>query len=495
MSLYEIVAKRAEADILFIPYIEGKSLEESCEAAKELSKSFSSSGILEDFSGKEGEVAILYPPLGQESRICLIGLGKNPSLSTFRDSYATAVRKCLPLGCQTANVLFPQIETPEDVLIACFEGLLLGNYLFKKYKTHKDQKQKESLFSQFSLVTKTSSQQLDEQCEIASSIYFTRDLVNTNADEITPAKLADIAIDMGKTRKNLRVEVLDKQEIEKLGMGLLLAVNRGCSHEPKLIVFHYEGDPSSSRKAAFIGKGVTYDTGGLSLKPTQFMNGMKADMGGAASVFGLIDALSRLQVKKNVIGVVPTTENGIDANSYKVGDIYTSYLGKTVEIDNTDAEGRLILADALSYTAKNYKPDFMVDLATLTGAIVIALGEDYTGVFSNNRALEEALQQASSRQGENFWAMPLHQKYFSLLKSDFADTKNSGSREASSITAALFLKEFIEELPWAHLDIAGCAFRSKESGAHPKNASGEPVRTLVEFVRSLEENTWKEIGQ
>ncbi|MEM8628494.1 MAG: leucyl aminopeptidase [Chlamydiota bacterium] len=495
MSVYTLVEERQEADLLFIPCIEGKTIEESCEGASALLAHFSTLQKLAEFEPKLGKTLLLYPQKEKEPRICLLGLGKKPSTEAVREGYASALRACLKFSCKKVNVLFPDCSPAEEVLEAAFEGLLLANYTFGKYKSGKVPHKLGSPVDHFFLISRTRSSRLDALVEIAHSVYLTRDLINTNADEMTPEKLAQVAIEMAKNRKGLRVEILEKKELESLGMGLFLAVNKGSSIEPKLIVLHYEGDPSSAKKVACVGKGVTFDTGGLSLKPTQFMQGMKADMGGAGTVFGLIDALSRLQVKKNVIGVIPSTENAIDGNSYKVGDIYTSYSGKTVEIDNTDAEGRLILADALSYTADKYSPDLMIDLATLTGAIVVSLGEDYAGLFSNNLPLQRALEHASQAVGERFWPMPLHRPYFSLLRSDFADTKNSGSREAGSITAALFLREFIRDLPWAHLDIAGCAFRSRESGCFPKNASGEVVRSLVEFISSLDEATLQKIQE
>ncbi len=495
MSLYTCQEKREEADLLLIPFIEGKPLEETLGELGSWEKSLEPLLSSKDFTGKKQELSLFYPENAVEKRFCLIGLGKQPTVQELTAAYAKALQFCAKYAIHKVNVLFPHILgcKEEEIITSCFEGLLLGNYGFTKYKTEDTKKEAASQISTFVLLTKNAPKGLGKWVDIAESVHFTRDLVNTNADEVNPETLALAAVEMAKKRQNVTATVLAKADLLRERMGLLLAVSRGSHIDPKLIVLSYKGDPTSQDSVAFIGKGVTYDTGGLSLKPTGSMQGMKADMGGAAAVLGLMEAASRLQIKKNIIAVVPTTENAIDGKSYKVGDIYTGYSGKTVEIDNTDAEGRLILADALAYTAKQYRPSMMIDLATLTGAIVVALGEEFSGLFSDNEPLQECLRKASYKVGEKFWPMPVHPPYLELLRSDFADIKNSGSREAGSITAALFLREFTGGIPWAHIDIAGCAFRERASGCHPKNATGEPVRALLSFLEHLDADTIKAI--
>lgn len=265
-------------------------------------------------------------------------------------------------------------------------------------------------------------------------------------------------------------------------MGLLLAVNRGSDSDPAFIIIEYKGNPKSKEKTVLVGKGITYDTGGLNIKVSN-METMKGDMGGAAAVMGTIVAAASLDLKVNVTAVIPTTENSISSRSYKPGDIYKSYSGKTVEIGNTDAEGRLILADALAYAVDHLKPTRLIDLATLTGAMIIALGTETIGLFSNNDALADGLIRSGSDTYERVWRLPLHEEYRDQLKSDFADIRNIGGRAAGSITAAIFLQEFVGKTPWAHLDIAGTAYL--EDGAkryHPKYGTGSGVRLLIDFL-------------
>ena len=275
---------------------------------------------------------------------------------------------------------------------------------------------------------------------------------------------------------------MGKKQLEKEGFGLLLAVNRGSSCDPALIILQYRGQPHSNNNTVIVGKGITYDTGGLNLKVGVGMETMKCDMGGAAAVLGTMLAAATLGLKTNLTGVIATTENSIGPDSYKPGDVYTSYLGKTVEIGNTDAEGRLVLADALAYANAKLAPTRMINLATLTGSIVIALGEEATGLMSNSDELSLALSEAGETTYERVWRMPLYDEYQERLKSDFADLINVAGRPASANLAGMFLKEFVGKTPWAHLDIAGTAYLTKARHYLPKNATGVGVRLLIEFL-------------
>ncbi len=316
-------------------------------------------------------------------------------------------------------------------------------------------------------------------------MYFARDLINGNADMVTPSYLVEAAKKISNRFPEIKTKILDKKALEKAKMGLILAVGRGSPHDPALICLEYNGNPKSKERVALVGKGITFDTGGLNLKPQAGMETMRDDMSGGAAVLATLATVASLKLKVNIVGVVPTAENAIDGKSFKPGDVYVSHSGKTVEIKDTDAEGRLILADALSWTVKHFQPTKMIDLATLTGSVVVALGEGMGGLYSNDDKLAHQLLDASASSHELLWQLPLHHPYKELLKSDIADLKNVGGRPAGSIVAALFLHEFVGTTPWAHLDIAGVAFGSKEQNYLPKNGIGFGVRLLLDFFRRL----------
>ena len=314
---------------------------------------------------------------------------------------------------------------------------------------------------------------------------YARDLVNELAHVMTPQGLAKEALKL-KDHPSMKVTILDEKAIKKNKMGLLQAVGQGAPYPPRLIILEYTGQKSSKTKRAIVGKGVTFDSGGLNLKPSGSIETMRQDMGGAAAVMGTMKAVSELGLKTNLIGVIPAAYNAIDGTSYIPGDIYQSYSGKTVQILNTDAEGRLILADALSYVIKKYKPKEVLNLATLTGAIVVIFGSVVAGLFSNNDQLAEDLYQAGEHAHERLWRLPLYKEYSDALKGDLADLNNLSNmgRGGGSITAAAFLQEFVEKTPWAHLDIAGTAFNDKAaSGYTPKFGTGFGVRLLVNWLK------------
>jgi leucyl aminopeptidase len=283
----------------------------------------------------------------------------------------------------------------------------------------------------------------------------------------------------------VKVEVLGEKQMEKLGMGALLGVGQGSRRESQLVVMQWNGGPKSQKPIAFVGKGVTFDTGGISLKPAAGMGDMKWDMGGAGTVSGLMKALAGRKAKANVVGLIGLVENMPDGNAQRPGDIVKSMSGKTIEVLNTDAEGRLVLADVLWYCQDRFKPTAMIDLATLTGAIIVGLGHEYAGLFSNDDALCRNLTAAGEATGEKVWRMPLHEAYDKMLKSDAADMKNIGGRDAGSITAAQFLQRFVNDVPWAHLDIAGMAWSSKVADTVPKGGTGYGVRLLDRLVQDM----------
>lgn len=481
--------KRKQADVLAIPYWKTEAgiqlAAPECEAGEEARRAIE----LQDFKGKEGEVLFLYPAGFKEKRLALLGLGtpKGITIERLRRAYSALVKECLARHAVSVNVVMPRIQEMEasSLVLAVSEGLLLANYLFDQLKSESSKKEDPpELIKKFCLVgAPAASMKIAEKTlAICEAVCFARDLINRNADDVTPQTLAETARGLARDLKKVKATVFDKKRIEKEKMGLLLAVNRASALDPAFIILEYKGDPKSKDHTVIVGKGVTYDTGGLSLKPTASMLDMKCDMSGAATALGVIYAAAKTELKRNVTAVIPSTDNSIGSKSYKLGDVYVAHSGKTVEIDNTDAEGRLILADALSYAVKHLSPTRIVDFATLTGAIVIALGEEATGLMSNHDELAAALAKAGEATYERVWRLPLYEEYKSQLKSDFADLKNTGGREASSITAALFLQEFVGNIPWAHLDIAGTAHLSKPRRYHPKHGTGIGIRLMMEFL-------------
>ncbi len=493
-SQTEHLEKRKKSDLLVLPFWNDhqKAFKSHSHKAN-LPKIVEDILSLEDFKGKEGEVLFLYVEGQPEQRICLLGLGSQEKMTTesLRKSYGTLAKACLSKQLKHLNIIVPEIKKlkEEELVQAIAEGLLLPNYHFNRYKHRDPEDKEETLIQTINWIAQHPNVvEIAEKVKIiCEAINIARDLVNDNADSITPPYLAEYAKEIGKKESEIKTTVLDKKRIEKEKMGLLLAVNRGSDIEPAFIMMEYLGNPESSDKTVIIGKGVTYDTGGLNLKPTGGMETMKTDMAGGAACFGIILAVSRLKMKVNIAVVIPTTENGIDAKSFKPGDVYTSYSGKTVEMTNSDAEGRLILADALAYAAKNLNPSRIIDLATLTGAIDIALGPEAAGMMTTNDVLADGLTAAGNISFERLWRMPLFDEYKERLKSDIADLKSWNGRTAGANVAATFLGQFVpSEIPWAHIDIASTAYMTEARKYLPKYATGYGVRLIVEFLRHYE---------
>lgn len=443
---------------------------------------------MKDFKGKEGEFLLLYSSNKQEKRILLLGLGEVAALTleNLRCVYAVAVKVSHAKKAENISLALPnQLSfAPEELTRGIVEGLLLANYSFTKLKHATNKDNPSVLIKQINLIGgNKAGLAIAKKCLLlCQAVYAARDLVNGNADDITPHYLGVYAKELAVKYPSLKTKVLGPKAIEKEKMGLLLAVSRGSFVEPTLITLEYRGDPNSKEVTALVGKGVTYDTGGLNLKPTGSMETMRCDMGGAAAVLGAMQAVAALGLKMNVVGVIPSTENSISSNSFKPGDVYLSHAGKSVEITNTDAEGRLILADAISYAIKHFSPTKLIDLATLTGAIGIALGPEATGLMSNDGALTEAFVQAGEDTFERVWQLPLLREYRDALKSDVADIKNWGGRYAGAIVAAIFIQEFVGKLPWVHLDIASTAYYDEPRRYHPKLGTGIGVRLLVSYL-------------
>ncbi|MBN2479205.1 MAG: leucyl aminopeptidase [Parachlamydiales bacterium] len=493
IKIVKSLNQKTKKDYLVLPFLFEKKEPKALFNISKFKKYISGPISSKDFSGKSKEMSLVYAPLSQDKRIILLGLGEMDKMDEFQiaESYAEIVKFVKSKKGSSINILIPEKLNlaKEDLIKGIVEGLYLSNYSFDKFR-HFTKKDLPSSIKDVCLIgLETKDMAIVKKGEvIADGVNLTRDLVNNNADDETPQHLAKVAEDFSKISTKIKVTVFDKKRIEKENMGLLLAVNKGSDKDPVFIIVEYKGNPSSKDTSVIVGKGITYDTGGLSLKPSTSMDTMKSDMSGGAAVLGAMYAIANLDLKVNVTCIVPATENAIGPKSYKPGDVYVNMANKSVEVKNTDAEGRLILAEGLSYAAMKIKPSRIIDLASLTGACVVALGEDVAAVFSNRKELAEAFIEASKRTGDHLWQMPLYQKYKEQLKSDIADLKNIGSgREAGTITAALFLQEFVDDIPWVHIDIAGPAFLSKPKGLHPTQASGMGVRLLTYFFENLAE--------
>jgi leucyl aminopeptidase len=467
---------------------EGRKLSTAAQDIDTASRNFLSDVLRRgDLEGKVGATLLLHNvPQIAADRVLLVGLGRERDLNetSFRAAMTGAVKALRATGASEATVCLTNVAVKkretgwkiEQAVLAIMDGV----YRFDRLKS-KPPESKRALRKIVLHVPKRSDitegeTAIERARAIAEGILFAKDLGNLPGNYCTPTYLAEQALELGK-RHGLRVEVLEQKEIEKLGMGSFLAVAKGSTQPPKLIVIEYNGGKKDAPPVALVGKGITFDTGGISIKPAAEMDEMKFDMCGAASVFGTMKAIALMRLPLNVVGVVPATENMPDGNAVKPGDVVTTMSGQTVEILNTDAEGRLILCDALTYVEK-YKPAAVVDIATLTGAMVIALGHVATGLFANSDPLARELIQAGETAWDRAWHMPLWDDYQEQLKSNFADFPNIGSRAGGSITAACFLSRFTKTYPWAHLDIAGTAWKS---GAE-KGATGRPVSLLVHFL-------------
>lgn len=480
--------QRGQADALFVPVFEGQ-LDASLQRLGVSEDGVKALISTNDFKGKSGDTFFLYREGAKEPRLLLIGLGqeKKATLETLKRAFAQGVRAIRAKERKSIHVVLPHSQkfSSDAILRASCEGIFLTNYLFTKLKGEASLKENPVvLLEKVTFLDVDSSQllKLEKWHAVSEGVHFVRDLVNKNADDKTAPEFARIAKEFEQKSSHIQTTIFDRKKLEQEKMGLLLAVNRGSSHEPCLIVSSYQGNPGSKEHVVLVGKGMSYDTGGLNLKPGDGMLTMKCDMAGAATVLGTLRTAAQLGLKINVTAVAPIAENCIDAHSYKPGDVYRGYNGKTVEITNTDAEGRLILADAMSYAAKNLHPSCMIDVATLTGAIVIALGEGIAGLFTDQDDLWKDLHAASQETDELLWRMPVHDDYRDSMKSEIADLINSGTREGSSIKAALFLQEFVGDVPWAHMDIAGTAYHTKPKHYHTSPATGFGVRLLIDFL-------------
>ena len=440
------------------------------------------------FTGRALEtLAVLSPAKLGVGRVLLVGSGKSgDEPGAWQNCGGVILAQLNAAGEKSAVVAVDRPGKAESKIAADLAfGAKMRAYRFDKYRTKEKLEQKPTLADLAFLVKDVAGAKRDFAPleKVAEGVFFTRDIVSEPANVIYPESLAKRALALRKL--GVEVEVLDEKKMAALGMGSLLGVGQGSSKPPRLLVMQWKGNPKAKNKApiAFVGKGVTFDTGGISIKPADGMWDMKWDMAGAGVVIGLMAALAGRKAKVNAVGIGGLVENMPDGNAQRPGDIVKSMSGQTIEVLNTDAEGRLVLADALWYCQDRFKPQLMIDLATLTGAIIIALGTENAGLFSNNDKLAGQLVASGLATGEKLWRLPLGEAYDKMMDSDAADVKNiSGNREAGSITAATFLERFVNKLPWAHLDIAGTTWSKKDTPIVPKGATAFGLRLLERFV-------------
>ncbi len=492
MPISFIDPAKIKTSVVVVPAYEGSAPEAKLlNLGKKEAETLATALKNQDYKGKKGTVAIV-PALGAYGWVAVVGLGKKADVSPLilQEIGGDMQAGLASLPVEEATLVLPEKlhSKIEDADVAAYiaTGFHLRSYAFDKYKTKKkdDEKPKLKKLSVATPAYAKAKKAYEPLAAVAKGVFLARDLQNEPANIIYPETLAKAAVD-ALSGLGVKVEVLGEKEMEKLGMGALLGVGQGSVRESQLVVMQYHGNPKSKdAPVALVGKGVTFDTGGISIKPSAGMEDMKWDMGGSAVVIGTMLALAGRQAKVNAVGVIGLVENMPSGTAQRPGDIVTSMSGQTIEVLNTDAEGRLVLADALWYTQENFKPAWIVDFATLTGAIVVALGEITAGLFSNNDKLAKHIEQAADATGEALWRLPLKPEYDKDMDSDFADMKNIGSgRGAGSITAAQFLQRFIKDgQAWAHIDIAGVTWAKKPTSLFPKGATAYGVRLMDTLI-------------
>jgi leucyl aminopeptidase len=462
----------------------GSVARRAIEPAEELIKR---AATADRFKGKNGSALDLVAPSGLDvQRLVVVGVGKARDLKPqdFVKLGGAAMGK-IPAAASDATLIADlsggafRPERAADLAL----GVQLRAYAFERYKTKRKEEEEKSAKVRVKIsVARVAAAEnaFVPRAAVANGVVIARDLVNEPANVLYPEEFARRA--GGLKKLGVVVDVLDVKEMKKLGMNALLGVGQGSEHESRTVIMRWNGGKRGAAPIAFVGKGVCFDTGGISIKPAANMEDMKGDMAGAACVVGLMHALAARKAKVNAVGAIGVVENMPDGKAQRPGDIVTSMSGQTIEIINTDAEGRLVLSDLLHYVNKRFKPKFMIDLATLTGAIIVALGQEYAGLFANDEKLAERLVKVGSEIGERVWRMPLGPEYDKMIDSKVADMKNTGGRWGGAITAAQLLQRFVDKTPWAHLDIAGTAMGSPQTDVNRSWGSGFGVRLLDRLV-------------
>jgi leucyl aminopeptidase len=486
-------AETTSAEVLVLTHCEGEGLapQDAALLDRALGGSLRKLVQSKEFEGKANEV-LLYHTQGTvpAKRLALVGLGKQSevTLETIRQALGSAAKRVRQAKVGSFSVALPTV-TPDgmsslEVAQAMVEGAILGSYQFTVYRSDAVSGQ-DVAGMKILIPQKGQLRQVTEGVRrgiaTAEATVFVRDLCNHPSNVLTPTRVASEAKAIAKA-EGITIKILEQKEMERLGMGALLGVARGSQEPPKFIILEYNGaKKKDERPVVLVGKTITFDTGGISLKPAENMEHMKADMTGGAEVLASIRAAARLKLPLRLISILPVAENMPGGRAMKPGDIVKTLSGKTVEVQNTDAEGRLILADGLAY-ARRYKPAALIDIATLTGACVVALGQFAIGMFGTDQALKEQVRKAGQRAGERVWEMPLWEEYFEQLKSDVADMRNIGGRGGGMITAALFLSKFVGDCPWVHLDIASTDWSERERAYIPKGPTAIGTRLLMQYL-------------
>jgi len=444
----------------------------------------------EEFSGKPNKTRVIHT-LGKipAERLVMVGMGKKRDLSQdrIRQGAGSAMQALRGTGLKGCATLLHRLgEGDNGILKAAVEGAALGGYSFSRYKTKTEDKngieEVEVLFPPGSSVEIAQRVVAGTQT-LCEAVLFVRDLVSQPGNVSTPIYLAEKAMEMSADY-GISCQVMEREEMERIGMEALLAVAKGSRQPPRFIILEYMAAGGKVRPTVLVGKGITFDSGGISLKPREGMERMKDDMAGGAAVMGTLMAAAALKLPVNLVGLIPAAENLPGGEAYKPGDVVKSMSGQTIEIVNTDAEGRMVLCDALHY-AQRYRPAAIIDLATLTGACVVALGSVASGMMGNDEGLKKAIRDAADKCGERVWELPLWEEYGELMKSDIADMKNAGGPEAGTISAAWFLQNYVGKSKWVHLDIAGTAWIEKDRPYTPKGATGIGVRLLLEYLQGV----------
>lgn len=488
VSITTLPLPELDVDLLIVPVLEEECPDRLRSLADDVGVGVRHAA--DDFGGESDDAIMVYPERAQAKRLALVGLGARSAIDAeaLRRAMASGEKLARKCKAETVGIVQPSVNLDSEVVgQALVEGYMLASYRFLRYKTADDQYVgAQRLVLHVGSEEKASRRGVERGKVVAEAVATARDLVNTSPDEKSATVLAKFIERHGK-KHGFSASVWDKALIEEEGMGGLLAVNRGSLEPPTFTVLEWRPENASNDKpVVLVGKGIVFDTGGLSLKPTKdSMDQMKADMAGAAAVVGAMEAVARLELPIYLVGLIPATDNRPGENAYVPGDVIRMHSGRTVEVLNTDAEGRLILADALSY-ARTFKPTLVIDLATLTGAQVIALGSEVAAVMTNDGPGAEeriaAIESAGKRSGDLVHRLPMYAHYAKQLESDVADIKNVGGREAGSITAGKFLEHFTD-YPWIHVDMAGPSFLKEDKPYRPKGGTGFGVRLLVEYLR------------
>jgi leucyl aminopeptidase len=485
LHLKSVDLKQQKIETLAIPVCEDEDIYSDPAIQMVIKKAFK----LKEFNGKKDDEVTFYDISEiNAQRVMLIGLGNLETINRekLRTMAGKSVKSCIKNELNNLWIAVPAAEKldlePSEIIVAMQEGAYLGNHLFQKYKgDEKEKALKQINFIVESQVARKFRHLGSKVATVCEGTCLAREWINTPSNEKTPEIFTRSIVGLAK-KQRLKVQVLNEARLKQKKFGALLAVAAGSQSKPSLVILEHKV-PGAKKTVAIVGKGVTFDSGGLNIKTGRSMADMKSDMSGAAAAAATLITAARLNLKVNIIGAIPIVENMLSGRAIRPGDIVRSYAGKTIEIGNTDAEGRLILIDAMAYVIKRYKPQMLIDLATLTGACAVALGDKIAGVFSNDDDLAASITASGDKTHERCWRMPLPDDYKELLKSDFADINNmSGSRFGGAVTAALFLSEFVDDTPWAHIDIAGPAYLKKKSDYCGPGGSGFGVRLLIEFL-------------